>query len=133
MNKIEFFAKSLDQAEAALALGGAYTILVIATPIMIALLLLIVFLMTIGVYGVQDRLVEIRKLLEDIFSEKLDALDREEDKLQQEEKVARALARANKLSSLRPATKNRRMVLWILVGSIPVLLIALIVIVVLVG
>lgn len=64
MNATHLIAQATPAAEGiALWLGGTYIILAIAVPVMIALLLLVAFIMMIGVYGVQDRLNEIKAQL----------------------------------------------------------------------
>lgn len=80
------------ELEAATAVAGGYALLTIAVPIMIALILLLLFILTIGMIGTQERISEIGRILEDVFSDKLRAVDAENDKAEMERRAAKARA-----------------------------------------
>lgn len=129
MNRLTFLSQaSQDIQQYVPDLQQAYIILVVVVPVMIGLLLLIAFMMLIGVVGLTDRINEVRRLLEDIFSEKLNAID-EADRLREESEItARLAAREERRKSVKPMTKNHRIIIGILAALIPILLVVLIIV-----
>lgn len=128
MNILTFVSQiSSQDTDLAMQLGQSYVFLTIAIPIMIAILCITTFLMMFGIWGLSDRLDVIRRLLEDVFEEKLNAIDQADRERAASEKAARETARIERLKSLKPPTKTHRIVVSVLAGSIPVLLIVLLV------
>ena len=114
-----------QDTDLAMQLGQSYIFLTVAIPIMIAILCITTFLMMFGIWGLSDRLDVIRRLLEDVFEEKLNAIDKADQERASSEKAAREATRLERLKSMKPPTKKHRIVMGILAGSIPVLLIIL--------
>lgn len=73
-----------------------------------------------------DRLNEIRHLLEDIFSDKLNALDEADRQREESERLARLAAIEERRKSVKPMTKNHKIIIGILAISIPILLVILV-------
>ena len=127
MNPLTFLAEvSSELSKYIPNLEQAYIILVVVVPVMIGFLLLIAFMMLISIVGVSDRLNEIRRLLEDIFSDKLNALDEADRQREESERLARLAAIEERRKSVKPMTKNHKIIIGILAISIPILLIILI-------
>lgn len=108
-------------------LATSYGFLALAIPIMIAFMLIMMFMMIVGILGVSDRLNEIRHLLENVFEEKLEAVDERNRILKESEKAAKLAAREERQKSIKPPSRSHRITMNILLASIPVLLIILIV------
>jgi amino acid transporter len=127
MNPLTFLAEVPSELSQYIPnLEQAYIILVVVVPVMIGFLLLIAFMMLISIVGVSDRLNEIRSLLEDIFSDKLNALDEVDRQREESERLARLAAIEERRKSVKPMTKNHKIIIGILAISIPILLIILI-------
>ncbi len=127
MNPLTFLAEVPSELSQYIPnLEQAYIILVVVVPVMIGFLLLIAFMMLISIVGVSDRLNEIRRLLEDIFSDKLNALDKVDRQREESERLARLAAIEERRKSVKPMTKNHKIIIGILAISIPILLIILI-------
>lgn len=129
MNTLALFAEVPPELSQYIPnLEQAYIILVVVVPVMIGFLLLIAFMMLVGIIGAADRLNEIRRLLEDIFSEKLDALDEADRQRAESERLARLAAIEERRKSIKPMTRSHKIVIGALAISIPILLIVLIVV-----
>jgi len=127
MNPLTFLAEVPSELSQYIPnLEQAYIILVVVVPVMIGFLLLIAFMMLISIVGVSDRLNEIRRLLEDIFSDKLNTLDEVDRQREESERLARLAAIEERRKSVKPMTKNHKIIIGILAISIPILLIILI-------
>ena len=124
--KMNIFAITND-ANLTLNAAEGYVWLTIAIPVMIALLVIMMFKMMVGIFSVSDHLGSIRRMLSDVFAERLDALDEADRIIIESEREARAVAREARIKVIKPMTKNQRILLTALIVSIPVLLIILII------
>ena len=115
-----------QEAETVQLAGEAYAWLVIAIPVMLAFMLIILFMINLAIFGMSGRLIEIKRLLEDVFEDKLDALDESDKSHKQEVRAAKMSAREERKMLREPMSKSRKITLGILVGSIPVLLVILV-------
>lgn len=121
-----FSAASSGLSEYIPNLEQAYIILVVVVPIMIAQLLLIVFMMLVSIWGVSQRIKEVRDLLEFIFSDKLKTLD-DDSVLSEEMQIKTERSASDELDKVKkPAPKARKVLFGVLAALIPILLAILI-------
>lgn len=105
--------------------GAMYLFLTLAMPVVIALLLITTIMMAFSIIGVSDRLDAIRRILEDVFDEKLQAVDREDRALAESEKAARLAAREERLKSIVPTTKKHKTFIIVLSSVVAIYVLAL--------
>ena len=90
--KKNIFAITND-ANLTLNAAEGYVWLTVAIPVMIALLVIMMFKMRVGIFSVSDHLGSIRRMLSEVFVERLDALDQADRIIIETEREARAVAR----------------------------------------
>lgn len=101
INTFIHFAQSYTQQEVVTGAVAGYGVLTILVPLMIAILVILVIVMIIGIYSLLDRVKEVRFLLEDVFEDKLNALDEEERVFRASKKAETERVRLEK-SSVSP-------------------------------
>lgn len=122
---ISFGYSASSESELYLDMAASYGFLTLAIPIMIALMLIMTFIIMIGTLNAADESKRVRRLLQDIFEEKLDEMDKADELRMESEKAAWLAAREERQRLRKPATRKRRIIMGTLAACIPILLIIL--------
>lgn len=116
-NTFIHFAQSYTQQEVATGAVVGYGVLTVLVPLMIAILVILVIVMIIGIYSLLDRVKEVRFLLEDVFEDKLNALDDEERAFRASKKAEIERIRMEKISVV-PRHSSKTFIILLSVASV---------------